>query len=168
VYWKEWLQTLLGLVIILGMIEMLLPGGELAKFSKLVLGLALMLAVLQPLTILLNRDLQTLELSLDPTLSPEPAVAVLAQKVQVAATMPFLKRDESALAAQVEGVLMNLDYVEDVQVQIHSVDLGAGMIHVSFRPFSENAKASIERIVSSILNVPANQITVEGWAEQRR
>ena len=45
-YWKQWLQTLLTLAVLLGILEMLLPSGELAKYSKLVLGLALMLASL--------------------------------------------------------------------------------------------------------------------------
>jgi stage III sporulation protein AF len=62
-YWREWLQSLLGLVVLLGVLEMLLPSGELAKYSKLVLGLALMLAFLQPLTILLNQDVRDLDLS---------------------------------------------------------------------------------------------------------
>ncbi|HBN95175.1 MAG TPA: hypothetical protein DDZ66_02655, partial [Firmicutes bacterium] len=105
-YWREWLQTLLSLVILLGIVEMLLPSGELAKYSKLVLGLALMLAILQPLTILLNQDLQNMDLTWISTISSEPQVQVLAERVQLAATTPFLKQDEVTFATQIETVLL--------------------------------------------------------------
>ena len=44
-YWKQWLQTLLTLAVLLGILKCSFLR-ELAKYSKLVLGLALMLAVL--------------------------------------------------------------------------------------------------------------------------
>ena len=37
-YWKQWLLTLLSLVVLLGVSELLLPPGELARYAKLVLG----------------------------------------------------------------------------------------------------------------------------------
>ena len=55
-YWKQWLQTLLSLVVLLGVSELRSPWGS-CRFAKLVLGLCLMLAVLQPLVLLVNQDL---------------------------------------------------------------------------------------------------------------
>ena len=164
-YWREWLQTLLSLVILLGIVEMLLPSGELAKFSKLVLGLALMLAVLQPLAILLNEDIQSMDLTWNSEMSPEPQVQVLAEKVQLAATTPFLKQDEIALAAQIETVLLGLEYVEDVKVHIQSPGQGNALIHVFLQPFTTISAETVGKMVASILNVPVNTISVKRWAE---
>ncbi len=164
-YWREWLQTLLSLVILLGIVEMLLPSGELAKYSKLVLGLALMLAILQPLTILLNQDLQNMDLTWISTISSEPQVQVLAERVQLAATTPFLKQDEVTFATQIETVLLGLEYVENVKVHIESTGQSDALIHIFLQPFGESRKKTVGEIVASMLHVPVNQISVERWRE---
>ncbi len=164
-YWRQWLQTLLCLVILLGVVEMLLPSGELAKFSKLVLGLALMLALLQPLTILLNEDIQNLDLTWISEIAAEPQVQVLAERVQLAATMPFLKEDETALATQIEAVLLSLDYVEDVKVQIESTGQQGTIVHVFLQPFAMTSTEPVGNLVASMLNIPENQIAVKRWLE---
>ncbi|HKM43412.1 MAG TPA: stage III sporulation protein AF [Limnochordia bacterium] len=164
-YWKQWLQTLLGLVILLCVLEMLLPSGEMAKFSKLVLGLALMLAVLQPLSILLNQDLYYMDLAWQDALSSEPDVQRLAERVQLAATVPFLKNNEEAVEKQIEDILLSLDDIDHASVQI----LGAGQrdapVHIWMRPFSTANAKVVRELVGSILNIPADQILVKLWAE---
>ena len=65
--WREWLRTLLGLSVLLGLAEMLLPQGNMAKFSKLVFGLVLILAVLEPVVNLVSLNPITIDASLSGT-----------------------------------------------------------------------------------------------------
>ena len=54
---RSWLKTVTGLVIILGVLETLLPdAGGVKGFAKLVFGLALMAAILQPVLALVSLD----------------------------------------------------------------------------------------------------------------
>ncbi|HBG01564.1 MAG TPA: hypothetical protein DDW87_08340 [Firmicutes bacterium] len=162
-YWKEWLQTLLSLVVLLGIVEMLLPSGELAKFSQLVLGLALLLAVLQPLTLMLNGDLQGVDLSWISGMSREPQVQVLAERIQLAAATPFLQQDEGALATQIEKVLLSLEQIEDVQVEIDSSKNNHPLVTVSVKPFAADLVEVVQQVVASMINVPVNEVLVKRW-----
>lgn len=164
-YWREWLQTLLSLVILLGILEMLLPSGELAKFSKLVLGLALMLAVLQPLTLLLDGDLGTLDLSWMSTSSQQPEIQTLAERIQLAAAGPLLKRDEAVWATQIEDVLLNLVEIREVKVQIENEGSSNARVQVLLRPCERDTATRARQIVASLLNVAEGQISVQHWPE---
>lgn len=62
-YWRQWLQTLFSLAVLLAVLELLLPSGELAKFARLVLGLSLMLAVLEPVVLLVNEEMLGVDLT---------------------------------------------------------------------------------------------------------
>lgn len=164
-YWKQWLQTLLSLVILLGILEILLPPGDLGKFSRLVLGLVLMLAVLQPLTIFLNQDVRDLDLS---WISGSPSnldVQTQGEKVQIAATTPFLKQDEGALTTQLEDVLRGLDYIDDVKVQVQGGKQGKVLLQIFLQPFVTSSAEAVRDIAASLLNVPVSQISVERWTE---
>ena len=111
-YWKEWLQTLLSLVILVGVAEMLLPSGRLAKFSQLVLGLALMLAVLQPLTLLFNADLNSPDLFGPSALWSVPDLEELAAEIRLAhVTLRQDQEERSARWSRPSGS----DLVEDVR-----------------------------------------------------
>ena len=162
-YWKEWLQTLLALVVLLGIVEMLLPSGELAKFSQLVLGLALLLAVLQPLTLLLNRDLQSVDLSWIGKMSREPQVQVLAERIQLAAATPFWQQDEGALATQIERVLLSLEQIEDVQVQIDSSRNNDPLVSIFIQPFAADLAEVVRQLVASLIHAPVNEVLVKHW-----
>lgn len=164
-YWKQWLQTLLGLVILLGILEILLPPGELGKFSKLVLGLVLMLAVLQPLTIILNQDIRDLDLSWISEDSPDFSVQARGEKMQLAATTPFLQHDQSPLASQLEDILRDLDYIDNVEVRMPDSGRGTTLLQIFVQPFAASSAGEIADIVASLINVPVNQISVERWTE---
>lgn len=164
-YWKEWLQTLLGLVVLLGILEMLLPPGDLAKFSKLVLGLVLMLAVLQPLTILLNRGLENPDLSWLNASAPEPQIQALAERLQKAAVSPFVHEEDGGVARQIEGMLLTIEQIQDVKVQIQSPERGESIILVWLQPFELSIENRVRRIVAAILNVAEQQIRVEKWPD---
>ncbi len=164
-YWKEWLQTLLGLVILLGVLEMLLPSGELAKFAKLVLGLALMLAILQPLIILLNQEMHSVDLSWISGSSSEPEIKMLAERVQLVAATPFLRQDEVKITTELEQVLQSLDGVEDVRVDLGSSGQRSRLIYVFLRPFTLESARMAGQIVASVLNIPQEQVSVDRWPQ---
>lgn len=165
-YWRQWLQTLLSLAILLGILEMLLPSGELAKYAKLVLGLALMLAVLEPVTILLNLDIQSIDLSWQDGLSSEPDVEALAARVKLAAAAPFLMEEKVHLSAQLEGVLSGLEGVNAVWVEVSSAEEKSALISIFLDPFEADLAGSIGQIAASLLHVPVNQISVQRWADK--
>lgn len=52
----EWLRKLVGTVIILGFLELLLPEGELHRFTRVLLGLLVLLILLQPLASLIGQN----------------------------------------------------------------------------------------------------------------
>jgi stage III sporulation protein AF len=164
-YWKEWLQSLLGLVILLGILEMILPAGELAKFSRLVFGLVLMLAVLQPLIIILDQGLQTWDLAWGSEPLREPEVQRLAESVQLAATRPFLTNNQEAVASQIEGMLLGLDYVDDAMVQIRVAGQRDVLVDVWMRPFAVGSGRSVGELVGSVLHIPVTQVLVQPWVE---
>lgn len=159
-YWKEWLQTLLSLVILVGVAEMLLPSGRLAKFSQLVLGLALMLAVLQPLTLLFNADLNSPDLLGPSALWSVPDLEELAAEIRLAAALPFLRQDQEERSRQMEQALLGLDLVEDVQV-----DMGLGAsdacIYVSIQPYTLELAEQIQQALGSMVSVPPREISVQ-------
>ncbi|NMB21259.1 MAG: hypothetical protein GX979_10360 [Firmicutes bacterium] len=163
-YWQQWLQALLGLVVLLCVLEMLLPSGELAKFSKLVLGLAIMLAVLQPLSILLNQDVQVLDFAWEDSPEWAPDVQSLAERVQLAATTPFLRSNEEQVANQLEDILLSQDIVESASVQIRE-ERRQLVVHISVHPFSPRDADRVRELVSSILNIPAERVLVEQGIE---
>lgn len=162
-YWREWLKTLLGLTVLLGVLEMLLPPGDLGKFSKLVLGLALMLAVLQPLTILLNQNLETPDLQQLTTDYPAPDISVMAEKVQVAGTRPFLQYNDQSLNKQIEGLLLTMEQIEDVSVQVKNQGEEERTVTIRITPFEDEIQNRVRRAVAGILNLAEHQIWVQAW-----
>lgn len=160
-YWKEWMQTILALVVLLGILEMLLPSGDLAKFAKLVLGLALMLAVLQPITLLFKADLGRFDVEWFGLNTREPEITVLAERVMEVASVPFLKHEEGLLITEIESVLKILENVEDVQVKIQS----SSHVQVFLRPFEPSTETKVRKVTAAILNLPEHQISVVRWPE---
>ena len=104
-YWKQWLQTLLSLVVLLGVSELLLPPGELARFAKLVLGLCLMLAVLQPLVLLVNQDLLGVDLAWLRGTDVAPEVELSAERLQWAGIQVLWQEHDQQFAAELEKAL---------------------------------------------------------------
>ncbi|HBG10148.1 MAG: stage III sporulation protein AF [Limnochordia bacterium] len=163
-YWKQWLQTLLSLVVLLGLLELLLPSGELAKYSKLVLGLSLMLAVLQPITLLFNEEFLGVDLAWLKETENIPDVHRLAERIQWAAASSVLAEHEEA-AAHLEEVLASLEYVQRVRVQLSGGEHAAQSIQVFVDPWEPSVRQEAERLVSTLLRLPAQRISVLPWAE---
>lgn len=164
-YWKEWLQSLLSLVILLGILEMILPPGDLAKFSRLVFGLVLMLAILQPLTIILDQGVPSVDLTLSDAHSRAPEIEELSESIQLAATTPFLQQNKEAVVSELEDLLLNLEYIDNVRVEIRGAGQYGALIQVFFEPFATRTARSIGDVVGSVLNVSVSQVSVQPWVE---
>lgn len=162
-YWRQWLQTLLALVILLCVLEILLPPGELGKFSKLVLGLAIMLAVLQPLAILLNTEVLVLDYAWDQTLWREPDVEGLAERVRLAATTPFLKDREEQVAKEIEDLLLR--QLDLVRVRVGFETARDLVVQITIDPYSPVQAQTIRDLAGSILNLPRERIVVKRQGE---
>ncbi len=163
-YWKQWLQTLLSLVVLLGVLELLLPAGELARFAKLVLGLSLMLAVLQPLTLLVDPELLGVDLAWLPETGSAPYVQDRAERLRLAAVRALLEEGGQELKAQLEKALAGIEAVQRVRVEL-PLENGAAPVRVFIDPWEPATRREAEQLVSALLNLPLQHIVVLAWPE---
>lgn len=161
-YWKQWLQTLITLVVLLGMVELLLPGGELAKFARLVLGLSLLLALLQPVMLLLEPGLLGADLSWLPVEPFVPEVEERAQRLQWAATKALWAGTDQKLKQHLEGILAGLDGVQRVRVQLPPEWSGEA-VQIFLDPWESGLRQEARELVASLLNLPLQRIAVLAW-----
>ncbi len=107
--WKGWLRTVLGISVLLGIADMLLPKGGTAKFCKLVLGLTLMLAVLQPISNLFSLNPVSVDLDWPGQGLSEREINSIAARVQLAGGARSALRADGggALATQIESLLLD-------------------------------------------------------------
>lgn len=154
-YWREWFQGLLALIVILGVAELLLPSGELAKFAKLVLGFALMMAFLQPLAILFNQNFELLGGDWLP-LQAEVDLGYRAEKLRFAAALPFMQNPTA-----LEAMLQSMDQIQSVQVEVGATSMGTPQLIIWISPFEKQLKEKVSQVVSTVLNLERSQIIVE-------
>lgn len=154
-YWKQWLRTLISIVVLLGVLESLLPSGETAKFAKLVFGLSIMLVVLQPLTLLVNPDLLGVDLAWFTPAEPAPELTVHAAKIRYAGARPFV--------GQVEEALADLDGMERVKVELRQGAHGEPQVHVFIHPWDPELSQAAAQLAAVLLSVQAQNIFVQPW-----
>lgn len=160
---RDWLKTLLALTVLLGIVEMLLPPGDIGKFSKLVLGLVVMLAVLQPLTLFLQPHLELPSLGLMKLISSEEELVVLADELRLAGVKPFLEVENGGTLPQLEAVLLTLEQFENVQVRMEGSSPSNQRVVVKIDPKTPSLEGQVRKIVSGLLNLKEHQILVESW-----
>ncbi|HHW73452.1 MAG TPA: hypothetical protein GX393_09535 [Firmicutes bacterium] len=164
-YWRQWLQTLFSLAVLLAVLELLLPSGELAKFARLVLGLSLMLAVLEPVVLLVNEEMLGVDLTWLQGGEDAPDVQQLAGTVQWAAVRPFWDEHTGSLAAQLEDALAGLGEVEKVEVRLPASGEGAAMLEILIEPFQPRLRQEVVQLASALLNISPQHISVLPWSE---
>ena len=115
--WRIWLRMLIGLVLVIGLFDMLLPDTDLKKIAKLVMGLAIMLAVLQPITAFLNVGWDESYISFETTLNDEQIDWVKAgEMIYNAGSKPVLQLVTSQADKQMEALLIANTMVADAKV----------------------------------------------------
>ncbi len=161
--WKGWLRTVLGISVLLGIADMLLPKGGTAKFCKLVLGLTLMLAVLQPISNLFSLNPVSVDLDWPGQGLSEPEINSIAARVQLAGARSALRADGGALATQIESLLLDETGLSDVKIEVYSGPGGPAAL-VLVEPFSQRLKEEVQKIMGTVLNLKAEQIEVRELA----
>ena len=160
-FWKEWLQILLALAILAGVGELLLPSGDLGRFSRLVLGLVLMLAVLQPLLFVLDRSWEGIELGWQKNPDWEREWQNLAAKIQAAGESPFLRNADQGATKQLETLLLTLEQVTEVVVGIEMASAKINGVTVQLDSSDDGIKSKARKIAASFLNVREDLISVQ-------
>jgi stage III sporulation protein AF len=162
-FWREWLTTLLGLTILLAIVEMILPPGDIGKFSRLVLGLVVLLAVLQPLITFLKLNPEIPSISTWVPAQIEQDALVLAEEMRLAGAKPLLEADSGGHIRQLEALLLTMDQIEDVQVEIRGSSFDHQMVLVKIDSITPDLELRVRKIVSGILNIGEHQVAVEPW-----
>ncbi|HAN95623.1 MAG: stage III sporulation protein AF [Limnochordia bacterium] len=162
-YWKQWLQTLLSLVVLLGVSELLLPPGELARFAKLVLGLCLMLAVLQPLVLLVNQDLLGVDLAWLRGTDVAPEVELSAERLQWAGIQVLWQEHDQQFAAELEKALAALPGVQKVQADLPPQGSGAQSVRIFLEPYEPHLRLDVQETAAALLRVSPGHIAVLPW-----
>lgn len=119
--WQEWLRLLIALVIIIGFFDMLLPANDIKKLAKLVAGLVLMLAVLQPVLAIVNLNWAT-SLQEFPNdvvqSSQQQSWTATAEQLSEAGLKPALSSIEASAQAQLTNYLTGNFQLESVNAGI--------------------------------------------------
>lgn len=119
--WQEWLRLLITLVIIIGFFEMLLPANDLKKLAKLVAGLVLMLAVLQPVLAIVNLNwVSSLQHDMESVVQSNSFQSWedKAQQISEAGLRPVLRTIENNAETQLENYLKNSFQLPEATVRI--------------------------------------------------
>jgi len=155
-YWKQWLKMLLGLTTVMGILELLLPEGNLSKFSRLVLGLVLMLAILQPFTILFDLNPEKYTMTILDQKYPQTRLAEDSDQLRTVAMQPFLKNEKFNASKKIEGLLLTLEAIEDIEVIINE----DAHILIKLKPLTSEIENRVMAIVERSLNISSSQISI--------
>ncbi len=161
-----WLKGITALVIILGFLETILPESPgIRGTAKLVFGLVLMAAILQPILSLVNIDwaaslsLENAASSFSRGTSIQGDWEAVAARLQAKGAAPVLRAVDESAARQLEALLLTIQGVEQVEISL-STDQGA-VEAVDVRVRGQNITGDrIQRIVSQYLDLPEEHITV--------
>ncbi|KLU40365.1 MAG: hypothetical protein AA931_01795 [Peptococcaceae bacterium 1109] len=155
---RSWLKTVTGLVIILGVLETLLPdAGGVKGFAKLVFGLALMAAILQPVLALVSLDWAVVA-------PPETGVGqdnwlATAERLQAKGAAPLLAAVEDSAARQLQSLLLTVDGVEEALVELTP---GSGQMEEATVVVQGSGEIAprIRRIAAYYLDIPESKVKV--------
>lgn len=158
-YLREWLKTITALVIILGFLETVLPeAGGVKKFAKLVFGLVLMAAVLQPALQLVMLDWTTAVPTFDGATAEEGWLKT-AERLQVTGAAPLLAAAGQSVAVHLQTILLAVEGVESVEVQIAPGRDQIGEVTVAVQG-DGRAGSRVKKIAAHYLQIPEEQVTV--------
>ncbi len=117
--WRQWLRIITTLIILMGFFEMLIPENDLKKLTKLVMGLVIMLAILQPI-------LAVVHWNWDPQfyLSDTGATTTMIDwsseslRIHSAGVKPVLHLVESSVTKQLESLLVLNEGIQDATIDL--------------------------------------------------
>lgn len=141
---KEWVRDLVILVIFVSVIEMLLPGGALKKYVKIVLGFFILLTVLNPILHLLKADFQIGYPfnNLPGHSDAQQATEARGEVMKRTNTALALGAYQSQLAQQIRGIILTQEEVEDAWVRVKATDGGQiEQVEIGLTPLKASASS---------------------------
>lgn len=170
--WQEWLRLFIALVIIIGFFDMLLPANDIKKLGKLVAGLVLMLAVLQPVLAVVNLNWVNhadYYVSLTPQKELGGDWQRDAERLSEAGLRPVLRVVEDSAKNQLEHLITNKSWVKEVDVRITLTNNGEiGTVNISATEINEaqvsqqsaERVAELTKLVVDYLQIPESRIQI--------
>lgn len=125
--WQQWLRTLAGLVLVIAFFDLLLPENNSKKLAKLIIGLVITAALLQPVLNLIDSGWDgTLFTGGIGTAGGFADYQWLSagSKVQSAGMEPVKSWISSTAASQIEALLISSESIKDAQVAVTLADGG--------------------------------------------
>src|SRR5690554_3929225 len=157
---RSWLKTITTLVVILGFLETILPeSGGVKGFAKLVFGLVLMAAILQPILSLVNLEWA---LALSPGISDSSQTDWLAtaERLQTRGAQPVLAAVDESAAGQLEALVLTVQGVEEADVVIQASMGQIETVRVEVRG-DESVGSRVQKIAAQYLGISPNQVDVK-------
>lgn len=155
---RVWVEQLVFLILFVTVVEMMLPAGELRRYTKMVLGLVVILAVLDPL-LQMAQGPRWAEFMVD-----APADEVLATSRAVEAGRHMLTQATAVATASVakeaETVIMTIDGVRRVTVDLDESEPRVSILTTETADCADVA-ARAEHLARAFLGVGAAPIRVE-------
>lgn len=123
--WHSWISSLIGLILIIGFFDMLLPDNNMKKMAKLVIGLVILIAVIEPILAVLNFNWSNPSwVQVGTTLEFEVWQSA-GTDLYHAGSKPVLQTVAKNAEHQVEALLIVNDAIGDARITISLNEAGA-------------------------------------------
>jgi|GEM_PF-5052440 len=156
---RSWLKTVTAVVIILGVAENLLPEQNSVKgVAKLVFGLTLMAAVLQPVLALFSLSWEAI--AVPQAHEEEAAWLETAGRLQSAGAAPLLAAAGEGTARQLQSLLLTVDGVDEVDVTVSPRPDGSMQAHITLQG-DLGLEPKVRRIAAHYLGISEGLVTVD-------
>ena len=125
--WQQWLRMLAGLVLVIAFFDLLLPENDSKKLAKLIMGLVITAALIQPIMAIIASGWEGAVFTVDtgiPYGMPDYGLIHAGTDVQ-SAGMPREVLDGQTAASQLEALLITNESIVNAQVDIALADDGS-------------------------------------------
>ncbi|MDI9419812.1 MAG: stage III sporulation protein AF [Firmicutes bacterium] len=155
--WQQWVRMLAGLVLFTAFFDLLLPENDSKKLAKLIMGLVIVAAMLQPVLTMVASNWDSTIIALGtagPSWTPNHDVTYPGAEIQFAGMEPMWPLISSSAAAQLEALLISSESIENAQVIITLAEDGSvSQVQVAIWPVSASDQLPL-----------AKQLTLREWA----
>ncbi len=161
--WQSWLRLLIGLVLIIGLFDMLLPENDLKKLAKLVMGLVIMFAILQPINALLNfgwNGANILSVT-RPVSNLNQDWAQAGNRIYNAGTKPVLQPIATLINHQLEALLITNAMIVDAKIETEISESGSiSQVYAKLTLNGDKGHVESEAISQLALNTIARYLQI--------
>lgn len=164
----EWLKQIILLVILATLADLLLPTKAMQKYVRVVLGIAVIAAMLQPIVPLLRRDWadQVANAALQETTGTQPTIP----QASVTSMQHVLTTEQQGAENRYADAAIQTDLQRACACQVQSIRIrGTGSpasplgIDVRVRLVAQKRLQEIQTYMARTYNLPAAQVTVRGF-----